>query len=101
MIFRDRIDAAQRLGKALAKYRGKNPLVLDSRPPSIPLSDYIYNETRYRMLTQSDPDEAKRLLKLAQQDIASHWQQYEKLAADGLANGHPAGSASDNGKSEP
>ncbi len=88
-----------RFNPALA-HQGKNPLVLDSRPPSIPLSDYIYNETRYRMLTQSDPDEAKRLLKLAQQDIASHWQQYEKLAADGLANGHPAGSANDNGKSE-
>lgn len=28
MIFRDRIDAAQRLAKALARYRGKNPLVL-------------------------------------------------------------------------
>ncbi|MBI2752122.1 MAG: phosphoribosyltransferase [Betaproteobacteria bacterium] len=28
MIFRDRIDAAQRLAKALAGYRGKNPLVL-------------------------------------------------------------------------
>lgn len=28
MIFRDRIDAAQRLAKALARYRSKNPLVL-------------------------------------------------------------------------
>ena len=28
MIFRDRIEAAQRLAKALAPYRGKNPLVL-------------------------------------------------------------------------
>ena len=28
MIFRDRIDAAQRLARALAGYRGKNPLVL-------------------------------------------------------------------------
>ena len=28
MIFRDRIDAAQRLAKALAAYHGKNPLVL-------------------------------------------------------------------------
>ena len=28
MVFRDRIDAAQRLAKALAGYRGKNPLVL-------------------------------------------------------------------------
>ena len=29
---------------------GKNPLQLDSRDPSLPLEDYIYSETRYKML---------------------------------------------------
>ena len=38
---------------------GKNPLVLDSRAPSLPLEKYIYNEARYTMLVNSDPEEAK------------------------------------------
>ena len=39
--------------------QGKNPMQLDSKAPSVPLEDYIYNETRYTMLRQSHPEEAK------------------------------------------
>ena len=59
--------------------QGKNPLMLDSRPPSIPIKDYAYAETRYRMLTLSNPEEAKRLLKLAQQDVLARHQFYQQL----------------------
>ncbi len=38
-------------------------------PASIGLKDYIYNETRYTMLVKSNPEEAKRLLDLAQEDV--------------------------------
>jgi pyruvate-ferredoxin/flavodoxin oxidoreductase len=62
------------------KAEGKNPLQLDSKAPKVPLSDYIYNETRYRMLTQSNPEAAKRLLALAQEAVNEHWQKYEQLA---------------------
>ena len=60
-----------------------NPFVLDSKPPSMPLEKYAYNETRYRMLTQINEAEAERLLKLAQEDVHRRWKQYEKLAANG------------------
>jgi len=60
---------------------GKNPLKLDSKPPTIPVSDYAYNETRYRMLLQSDENRAERLMKLAQKDVQSRWQLYEQMAA--------------------
>jgi pyruvate-ferredoxin/flavodoxin oxidoreductase len=60
--------------------QGMNPLHLDSRAPSIPLEKYIYNETRYTMLAHSNPDEAKRLLELARQDVKNRWQAYEELA---------------------
>jgi len=60
---------------------GKNPLQLDSKPPSIPVKDYAYNETRYTMLTKSKPEEAKRLIELAQQDVDSRWGLYQQLAA--------------------
>jgi pyruvate-ferredoxin/flavodoxin oxidoreductase len=59
---------------------GKNPLTLDSKPPSIPLKDYAYAETRYKMLTLSNPKEAKHLLSLAQNDINARHQFYQQLA---------------------
>ncbi len=58
---------------------GGQPFHLDSKPPSIPLEEYIYAEARYRMLTQSDPAEARRLLVLAQQDVRDRWARYEQL----------------------
>ncbi|MFQ5797074.1 MAG: pyruvate:ferredoxin (flavodoxin) oxidoreductase [Bacteroidota bacterium] len=59
----------------------KNPLILDSKPPKIPLEQYAYTETRYKMLAKSKPEEAKRLLKLAQEDVTSRWRLYEQMAA--------------------
>jgi pyruvate-ferredoxin/flavodoxin oxidoreductase len=63
----------------LAK-EGKNPMALDSKPPSLPLTDYMYNETRFSLLTQTNPAEAERLLGLAQHDVAEQWKTYERLA---------------------
>ncbi len=60
---------------------GKNPLQLDSKAPSLPLEKYVYNETRYTMLTQSDPAAAKELLELAKGDVQSRWRFYEHWAA--------------------
>jgi pyruvate-ferredoxin/flavodoxin oxidoreductase len=59
---------------------GRNPFILDSKPPSVPLEDYLYAETRYSMLTQSQPAEAERLLTLIQEDVRARWQQYEQMA---------------------
>jgi pyruvate-ferredoxin/flavodoxin oxidoreductase len=61
--------------------QGLNPLQLDSKAPKIPLEDYAYNETRFKMLTQSKPEEAERLLALAQRDVNERWQMYEQLAS--------------------
>jgi pyruvate-ferredoxin/flavodoxin oxidoreductase len=58
----------------------RDEFVLDSLPPSIPLKAYAYNEIRYRMLADSKPDEAERLLDLAQEDVNHRWQVYEDLA---------------------
>jgi len=74
-----------RYNPALAA-EGKNPFQLDSRPPSLPLEKYIYNETRYTMLVHSNPEAAKRLLREAQQDVHDRWRSYEYLAAQEM---HP------------
>jgi pyruvate-ferredoxin/flavodoxin oxidoreductase len=60
--------------------QSKNPFQLDSHDPKIPLQDYIYTESRYRMLQQSDPETAKLLLEQAQKSVNHRWQQYKKLA---------------------
>lgn len=57
----------------------KNPFSLDSKPPTISLRDYAYNEVRYRMLHHSHPEEASRLLKLAEQDVKERWAIHESL----------------------
>ena len=61
--------------------QGTNPLQLDSKDPSIPLEEYAYNETRYKMLTKTNPDAAKRLLELAQSDADNRWKTYQRMAA--------------------
>jgi pyruvate-ferredoxin/flavodoxin oxidoreductase len=60
---------------------GKNPLQLDSKAPSLPLEEYIYNETRYTMLARSQPERAKYLLQLAEEDVRQHWRLYAHLAS--------------------
>jgi pyruvate-ferredoxin/flavodoxin oxidoreductase len=72
-----------RYNPLLAK-EGKNPFTLDSKAPSLPLEKYVYNETRYKMLTLSDEARSEELLKLAQEDVNARWKQYERLAG---ANG--------------
>ncbi len=60
---------------------GKNPLIMDSRAPAMPLEKFIYSQNRFNMLTKSQPERAKELLKLAQQDVNDRWAFYEQMAA--------------------
>jgi pyruvate-ferredoxin/flavodoxin oxidoreductase len=61
--------------------QGLNPLVIDSKEPTIPISQYAYNETRYKMLTQLNEDRAEELMKNAQRDARSRWNLYQQMAA--------------------
>jgi pyruvate-ferredoxin/flavodoxin oxidoreductase len=61
--------------------QGLNPLQLDSKAPKLALKDYAYNETRFKMLTQTKPQEAERLMALAQHDVNERWRMYEQLAS--------------------
>lgn len=61
--------------------KGQNPFCLDSKKPTVPLKDYAYNEIRYKMLTRSKPEEAKRLIELGQEDVNERWRIIERMAA--------------------
>jgi pyruvate-ferredoxin/flavodoxin oxidoreductase len=58
----------------------KHPLKLDSKEPSKPLAEYLYNESRYRQLVQADPDAAARLLEQAQEGVKAHRKIYLRMA---------------------
>ncbi len=64
----------------LAK-EGKNPLQLDYKKPSIPVRDFAYNETRYKMLVHANEERAEMLMELAQKDADERWLKYSQMAA--------------------
>ncbi len=59
---------------------GENPLILDSRTPTRRLQDFMLMETRFKMLTKSKPEDAKRLWEEAQKDVLDRYRLYEYLA---------------------
>jgi pyruvate-ferredoxin/flavodoxin oxidoreductase len=62
------------------KAQGKNPLQLDSKPPTIEFAEYAYNEDRYRSLKQSKPEVAAALMKLANRDAVERYALMDQLA---------------------
>ncbi|MBC1239090.1 pyruvate:ferredoxin (flavodoxin) oxidoreductase [Nostoc sp. 2RC] len=60
--------------------QGENPLQIDSHAPKLPLEQYMYLESRFKMLTQSNQDVAQQLLQEAQTDVKKRWQIYQYLA---------------------
>lgn len=61
--------------------QGKNPLILDSKEPSISFKEYAYGENRFRKLIAQDSDRADELLELGQRDCDRRWNLYRQLAA--------------------
>jgi len=60
--------------------RGQNPFRLDSPRPRVKLADFAYREVRYKILTQTDPEGAARMLRQAQAVIDERYRVYEDLA---------------------
>jgi pyruvate-ferredoxin/flavodoxin oxidoreductase len=80
------------------KKEGKNPLQLDMRSPKLSVEQTMYKENRFKMLTKSKPEDAKRLLKEAQEDVDNRWRMYEYLAARPLGATEEKSAEVSNGK---
>jgi pyruvate-ferredoxin/flavodoxin oxidoreductase len=65
--------------------------VLDSPRPTIPLRDYAYNENRYRVLRKENPEDAERLMQMAQETVNRRWANYEYLSQQGAGEFEHAG----------
>ncbi len=68
---------------------GENPFRLDSPRPTMPFRDYAYNETRYRSLARTRPEEAAALLDAAQTAIEEKYRTYEDMAGWRAERFHP------------
>ena len=68
---------------------GMNPFRLDSTRPRLPVEDFAYREFRYRILTQTRPEEAGMLLRQAQAAADERYRLYEDMAAREGTRFHP------------
>ena len=60
---------------------GKNPLILDSKKPKIPVSQFLDMENRFRMLKKSHPALAEQYYAEIQKAVDARWAHYEYMAA--------------------
>ena len=70
---------------------GRNPFELDSPRPTIRFRDFAYNETRYRALAQSRPEEAEVLMAAAQAALEEKYRSYEEMAGWSASRFQPVG----------
>jgi pyruvate-ferredoxin/flavodoxin oxidoreductase len=66
---------------------GKNPLVIDSKPPTMKFSEHALTENRFRILTKTNPENAKRLLDKADKMFAAKYDLLTKMAAMDMYKG--------------
>lgn len=59
---------------------GKPALTIDSKPPSIPVEDYAYQEGRYNMLVQVNEARAEDLIHKANMDVKKNWEKLKYLS---------------------
>jgi pyruvate-ferredoxin/flavodoxin oxidoreductase len=53
--------------------QGKNPLLIDSKEPSISFEEYALGENRYRTLKRVNPDHSDELMAQSQKDVLKSW----------------------------
>jgi len=80
-----------RYNPALAA-EGKNPLVIDSKPPSKDIGEYLNGETRFRTLRGSNPEMAEAFIKQARKEAAERYNYYTQLAKIDMTPAAPASS---------
>jgi len=56
---------------------GENPLQIDSSAPKAKVQDFMLSEDRFKMLTKSKPEDAKKLFAQAQSDVEHRWKFYQ------------------------
>lgn len=63
--------------------KGENPFILDSKKPTVPLRDFLMGEVRYAALGRTFPEEAQKLLALAEAQAQAKYERYAAMAESG------------------
>jgi pyruvate-ferredoxin/flavodoxin oxidoreductase len=63
---------------------GENPLQLDSTAAKSKVADYMLSENRFKMLTKSKPEDAKKFFAQAQVDADRRWKFYQFMSGRNL-----------------
>jgi pyruvate-ferredoxin/flavodoxin oxidoreductase len=61
--------------------QGKNPLTLDSKPPTMKFSEHALKENRFKQLVQAKPEAAEALMARADGLVAAKYDLLQKMAA--------------------
>ncbi len=67
----------------LLKKEGKNPFILDSKPPKEGFQEFLLGEVRYSSLTRTFPEKAKVLFKKAEEEMKERYETYKRMAEEG------------------
>jgi len=65
------------------KEEGKNPFVLDSKPPTESFRDFIMGQVRYSSLEKAFPQKAEELFTRAEQNAKERYEIYKQMAETG------------------
>ena len=68
--------------------KGENPLQLDSSAAKSKVQDYLLSENRFKMLTKSKPEDAKKFFAEAQVDADRRCAYYQYLAGRDTKSGN-------------
>lgn len=63
-----------------SKPRGQR-FVIDSKEPTIPLSDFMYNENRFQVIRANNPDQAEVFMAQAEEAKKEKWEKLKTLTA--------------------
>ncbi|MGB9781054.1 pyruvate:ferredoxin (flavodoxin) oxidoreductase [Caldanaerobacter sp.] len=66
----------------LLKKEGKNPFILDSKPPKLSFQEFLRREVRFTALERTFPERAKELFEEAEKAAMERYKIYEKMAKD-------------------
>ena len=58
---------------------GKNPMILDYKKPKVMVKDFMYNETRFKMVESMNSENAKTFIATAQNHADEQYKRYENL----------------------
>ena len=70
--------------------RGENPLQLDSGAAKSKVQDFMMSENRFKMLTKSKPEDAKKFFAQSQVEADRRWKFYQFMAARDTQGETPA-----------